>query len=291
VSGKSNPAILLKADENGTLAKDEESLTKLFDTYSIINARWDFCSVWVLEQLYVAQKFRSKTELRRIYQALRGNVYSATGGLIGRMLEVLTPENIIQHGIHCERVKGMTNATVEFQITKITEQEMVSTSKSVEEIIHECVDTSKIYVLTKNYPGFDMFIPPNNFIGITQTSRTGKGSHPILLSVALDCSNAIRSKDEDMKVNFITAVPLGQKEKWMHQQSFLVNVPEVVKQINVEGDPSFALNGQRKLKKLPDSIQLQLENFQQYVGCIKDDSLTLDDTVANKFVAEVNLPD
>jgi hypothetical protein len=124
------------------------------------------------------------------------------------------------------------------------------------DILANYTDPQCIYVFNSKNKAFDYYIPPNNFIQITST-LTDEGSHTMLLSTAMQCCEALLGMD----VNFILAVKDIDILRWNYSpQSFEVNVPSVVDEINIKEYPKrFTKNGIRSFDKLPESTKITMK--------------------------------
>jgi hypothetical protein len=70
-------------------------------------------------------------------------------------------------------------------------------------------------------------------------------------------------------VHYITAVPADQTTGW-GEQSFKINVEEVVEEINTGKDRNKHIEkgGQRRGNGLPFPVQTKLKPFRQFVGSV-----------------------
>ena len=278
ISAEVNPAILMDASLVKDLSDDETDVLKIADNYFFYEARWNFCSDFVVQN--VLNKYGSEGDLivERLYIALENSFDSSVGPFIGKLFEwvAVRPAFIPNHGLVCESMdkKPQDPSTQDsstwnsFIIGKGNTVQDCPVDNDISSIIKNYNDKNVIYNFGKNQNAFDCFIPPNNFIGFTTTLQDGKGNHPILLKTALDlCKELEKNK---LPVNFITAVPFHQKDKWKKEQSFKIskaldqNEYSAISNALGKKDKEFQL----VKEKLPDSIQRKLKNFRQFVGTL-----------------------
>lgn len=289
VSNNKNPAILLDAKCSEDVFLDEQDATIIFNAYKPPSIRWYFCSDYIVERIFRKYGNDADIMVEKMYFALGSDFYRTFGPAIGSLFEkcAVKAAFIPRHGLVCKSVKKIKgnkndkkneeNDVMTLGIGCEVQDYHSDNLIPISDVLKNCTNPKIIYNFAKNNEGFDCFIPPNNFIGFTQRLQDTKtpGNHPISLSFALECCKLI----EKGPVNFITAVPAHQADTW-GDQSFNVNVQDVVNQINKENNSTMNFGGQRKFDKLPFKTQTQLKKFHQFVGSL---------TVKRKFCTAVRL--
>lgn len=223
LSGDKPPAILLDAKIPKDLDANEEDLTKLYNAYLYANARWNFSSDYIVDQLF--NKYGTETDLmvEPLYFALGGDFGRTFGPAIGRLFEriAVKPGFITKHGLTCNSVDTIKSKIVHMTLGKGCTVKDCTSDKviPISEIVQKCTNPKVIYNFARENEGFDCFIPPNNFIGFAQRIQTGekKGNHSISQSFALQCCQLI-----DGPINYITAVPAHQVSIWKEQRRLLM---------------------------------------------------------------------
>lgn len=237
----SNPAILLDAFPGKEIEPDETNLEELHRAYWFDFGLWDFCSNHICKLIFEKYGTKADEMVASLYVSLQDKRNLAVGPLIGRLFEMQAPKLISNSGITFQDENNKIMETKVGEGLEVVDCDFMP----LEDVINKCTD-KKIYSFGKTQKGFDCFIPPNYFIGCTDTLQT-KGKHPISLSFAIQVCELLGNSST---VKYVTAVPNEQINKWNARQSFSIHHNNV----------------QKNLSDLPKSTQQRLEPFKQYLG-------------------------
>jgi len=236
----------------------------------------------------------------KLYLALGRAAQESVGNMLGHLLQETAMTFISKSGLSCFDVPMKSEADpVAFTIQPGLKSKIVRPTKDFRWIVDECTDVKVAYFFGSNQPGFDIYIPPNNFINVANSIKKDRlARHPLLLDVMVACCELMKEKGMDM--HMIVAVGKSDWHRWRNARSFKVNVDSVVDDINAklrevkkdpsgktkrvpgkkskplcveeetsaEGQEEFKLNGERTLAGLPSVTQSKLGNFKQYLGLI-----------------------
>jgi hypothetical protein len=277
------PIVLLDAYGN-EVDDDEKDLEKLHYAYSFSNTRWCFSSNYVIEQIFKKYGRKADVFAEKMYFSLSSQSDSSSDSFIDQLFRNYASDMVLRHGLFCEKVSNDKEEKLEVKSMhiKVTEILKCSPQLLVQSIVHKCTHANIFYdLVNKNHQpslSFDAFVAPNNFISFTENSVSSTcrnryhmlkpKPNPILLSEALLMCES--TNNVDSHVNFITAVPAVQKEKWTTARSFEVNIDEEVKWIQKNKDEKFQFGGQRMLTSLSPCTLQKLKKFHQFVGVVEE---------------------